>query len=407
MSEKPENMAPPQAAGSAEPPGGAQLGYEVFAVYGVALALVLAIVLVGQQVSLVGANTYVLVAAVFVGLPYWLLGRLKLDFDAFGLTWQRWQRGVLWGLVFSALTAIPFAFGYGWWETKFLGREYAFSWDNYAQWPLETQGRPKSWASRKMPNTLPGEREAGVWVWADGPELFVGVAAGDEPVEVRLGAKNSAEAGAKSWAEPTLTGDAKLLKTDDESGALIARVEGAGERAQLRFSRAERAPPRELFLGAARVGSAREVPIFLGPDAAPAAVSAAGELELKRGIYWIALWLLTQVVFIALPEEFFYRGYIQTRLRQYFQARRREKGEPQERSTWLRLTPENWLTSLLFALGHLFIPIGGVLMLNRASVFFPSLLFGWLRERTGSIVAPVTYHAAANMMVLLAAPHFF
>jgi membrane protease YdiL (CAAX protease family) len=73
----------------------------------------------------------------------------------------------------------------------------------------------------------------------------------------------------------------------------------------------------------------------------------------------------------------------------------------------LVISAENALTSLLFAAGHVLIPIGGVLMISRASVFFPSLAFGWLRERTGSIVAPVIYHAAANMMVLLAAPHFF
>ncbi|HOI10193.1 MAG TPA: CPBP family glutamic-type intramembrane protease, partial [Myxococcota bacterium] len=37
----------------------------------------------------------------------------------------------------------------------------------------------------------------------------------------------------------------------------------------------------------------------------------------------------------------------------------------------------------------------------RLAVFVPGLLFGWLRERTRSIVAPALLHAASN--VLLAA----
>ena len=44
---------------------------------------------------------------------------------------------------------------------------------------------------------------------------------------------------------------------------------------------------------------------------------------------------------------------------------------------------------------------------EHLAVFFPSLVFGWLRERTGTIVAPTLYHAACNIMVLLTAPHFF
>ncbi|HPQ81946.1 MAG TPA: CPBP family glutamic-type intramembrane protease, partial [bacterium] len=33
------------------------------------------------------------------------------------------------------------------------------------------------------------------------------------------------------------------------------------------------------------------------------------------------------------------------------------------------------------------------------SIFFPALVFGYLRERTGSITAPALFHAASNILM--------
>jgi membrane protease YdiL (CAAX protease family) len=35
----------------------------------------------------------------------------------------------------------------------------------------------------------------------------------------------------------------------------------------------------------------------------------------------------------------------------------------------------------------------------RLATFFPSLLFGALRDRTGSIVAPILVHVACNLFM--------
>jgi uncharacterized protein len=51
----------------------------------------------------------------------------------------------------------------------------------------------------------------------------------------------------------------------------------------------------------------------------------------------------------------------------------------------------------LFALHHFVIsPIPPVLL-----VFFPALLFGWLRETTGSLPAPGLFHAACKVFAVL------
>ena len=49
--------------------------------------------------------------------------------------------------------------------------------------------------------------------------------------------------------------------------------------------------------------------------------------------------------------------------------------------------------AFIFAVGHvLTIP-----HVSRLAVFFPALLFGWLRARTGGIGAGVLFHAMCNL----------
>lgn len=94
-----------------------------------------------------------------------------------------------------------------------------------------------------------------------------------------------------------------------------------------------------------------------------------------------------QVLVVALPEELFYRGWLQGGL---------ARAAPGKGVTVLgaRLGSGFLLTQLLFALGHLV-----TLQPWRVGTFFPGLLFGWLRERTGGLAAPVVAHALSNLLV--------
>ncbi len=105
--------------------------------------------------------------------------------------------------------------------------------------------------------------------------------------------------------------------------------------------------------------------------------------------------VLVQLLVVALPEEMFYRGFVQT--------------------AWARSAPERGVsvlgarlgagfvrTQLLFALGHLV-----VLQPWRLATFFPGLLFGWLRERTGSVAAPVVLHALSNLFITTLEASFY
>ncbi len=96
--------------------------------------------------------------------------------------------------------------------------------------------------------------------------------------------------------------------------------------------------------------------------------------------------ILGQLVVVALPEEAFFRGYLQTALDRAWGRKVLVFG------AWLG--PGLLVSSLLFALGHL----ATVPHPARLAVFFPSLVFGWLRARTGGIGAGVAFHTMCNLL---------
>jgi membrane protease YdiL (CAAX protease family) len=94
---------------------------------------------------------------------------------------------------------------------------------------------------------------------------------------------------------------------------------------------------------------------------------------------------LGQLLVIALPEEAFYRGYLQSSLDEVWRPRLRVLGA--------ELGPGLLVSSALFAAGHLCTEFNA----GRLAVFFPSLVFGWLRSRTRGVGAGIVLHALCNL----------
>jgi uncharacterized protein len=95
--------------------------------------------------------------------------------------------------------------------------------------------------------------------------------------------------------------------------------------------------------------------------------------------------LLGQLLVIALPEEAFYRGYLLTELDEVWRPRFRVLGA--------ELGPGLLVSSALFAAGHLCTEFNA----GRLAVFFPALVFGWLRSRTRGVGAGIVFHALCNL----------
>ena len=99
--------------------------------------------------------------------------------------------------------------------------------------------------------------------------------------------------------------------------------------------------------------------------------------------------LFGQALVVALPEEAFYRGYLLTTLARQDHHHLRVFGVPLGMSlVW---------SSALFAVGHFITEPYPA----RLAVFFPALLFGWLRLRTGGIGTGVLFHVACNAFASL------
>ena len=103
-------------------------------------------------------------------------------------------------------------------------------------------------------------------------------------------------------------------------------------------------------------------------------LSAAGILLFNPALLGIALGTL---LLTALPEEWFFRGYFMSRLEQ------------------MGFNPlhANLSASILFALLHA--PTQGWFGL---SVFFPSLFYGWVYQRSRDLVLVILLHALSNMV---------
>lgn len=90
---------------------------------------------------------------------------------------------------------------------------------------------------------------------------------------------------------------------------------------------------------------------------------------------------LYQLAAVAVPEELFFRGYVQARFAD------------------LPVASDNpaipiLLGAFFFALAHMLVEPGVI----RAAVFFPGLIMGLLRHRSGGLAAPAGFHWLANLL---------
>ncbi len=97
---------------------------------------------------------------------------------------------------------------------------------------------------------------------------------------------------------------------------------------------------------------------------------------------------LSMLLLVALPEEWFFRAYLMVRLQSFFKDR--------STSDVVTLWGSNIISSTLFALMH--VPTQGLFGLT---VFFPSLIFGWIYQKSNNLIIVVLFHAISNLVFLL------
>jgi hypothetical protein len=210
--------------------------------------------------------------------------------------------------------------------------------------------------------------------------------------------------GVRAWVEGESlyvlnTGDLTARVRVDGCGCPVDSLFASGDRIGAKAGPGACAPgARDADLARSRglrcpVAGSDRVSVAIRTPGIPL-VTGAGEVEadptgatFDRTFLWIPVLFLVNLAAVALPEEVFYRGYVQGRLAFLFRRRFHLLGAD--------IGGHVFAASALFALSHLVtVPAP-----FRLAVFFPGLLFGWLRERTGSIVAPALLHAASNVLL--------
>lgn len=103
----------------------------------------------------------------------------------------------------------------------------------------------------------------------------------------------------------------------------------------------------------------------------------------------LAILFLHHLLVVAIPEEVFFRGYLQSTFNRAFPT-------PRCRLAGAAFGIGIWLQAVVFGACHL--ATGDW---TRLRVVLFGLLAGWLRSRSGSLAAPVLYHAVANVAVAI------
>lgn len=108
---------------------------------------------------------------------------------------------------------------------------------------------------------------------------------------------------------------------------------------------------------------------------------------LKLAGFW--LYFFNQIVLVALPEEIFFRGFMEDALTQALPPKSKFLGAP---FGWAMV-----VNGLIFAFSHSLIAF----QWWHFSIFFPSLLFSWLRQKTKTIWVAALFHASCNCVAWL------
>lgn len=97
-----------------------------------------------------------------------------------------------------------------------------------------------------------------------------------------------------------------------------------------------------------------------------------------------AAWSVHQMLYVAVSEEVFFRGYFQGAVGRLLRRFRGLGGGP-----WAA-----GVSAAAFAVAHMAVDRSAA----SATVFFPALAFAYLRMKTGGVAAPIVAHGASNIL---------
>jgi membrane protease YdiL (CAAX protease family) len=347
---------------------------EVLGAFSLTVLVIAALVQLGRIHPLLLELASLGAALVFLYSPGWFLRREGVSPEQLGMHGGKLRVQLAWA-VGTCIVVFPlFVAGFHVVQTQVLGRSATVDSSIFLRWPEQLDGRPN----------LESAAPARLWLERDTATVVAQGAPG-EAVHIEVRAEGTVDLLAlASVSDGRLTTRSPSARSAVERTSSELRWKGVGS-GGLRFSVAQaRAFDVEVRIGGERVA---------GPGFVLGRQEIAGDgdsgVRTKRGWLWLVWLVLGHLVAVALPEEVFYRGFVQSRFDQLYPPRLRLLGA--------RVGPGLLFTSLLFGLGHYLVELDP----TRFEVFFPSLLFGYLRNRTDSIAAAAIVHGLSNVLLAL------
>jgi len=322
-------------------------------------------------------------AVLFIYLPIIVLRRQRRSPSDYGISFDRLSKAFKWlGIVIIVVFPL-YIIGNHLWQVAIVGAHLNIRPQNFLRWPaeLESESVIRDDITRGKGFHLAVFQEHLILAWRDIDEKGLII---DLKVE-HAGQPHSSLTDIKGFQEQP---QKHFISSHTEDVLELKIFPGDSSRIIIPFLDVDQFQLSLIDFD----GQKSEVPVFMGEYYLE---SHDNPIEYRRSIGWLLMLLLVQIVMIGLPEELFYRGYIQGRLNDYY------------RKNWkigtLEIKPSIVLASILFALGHLAV----VPSPERLAVFFPSLLFGWMKEKTGNIVAPLIFHGLCNVLSIILAKQYF
>jgi|GEM_PF-3934942 membrane protease YdiL (CAAX protease family) len=333
----------------------------------------------GRVVPWVDANLGTLVALIFLFLPAWVLWRQRIDLAEFGLRVEPFGKSILLVAFVSLVVLPPFAAGHYGWHSWLSNEPVEWNSNRLQRFPQVLWERPDSLTSE---NTLKvWVEQDSMWVLSTLSEpheiaVHIHQKENSEPIDVVTIGLNASNAlrqqavGNQKFADEGSDGRLSLLWHNPQTPNVLCN-KGCG------FS---------FPIDTVESISIKATPSIVFQQGRSAEISA-GPIDIEQTFWWLPILFFVQLIAVAIPEEWFFRCYLQQR----FDAAMTPKW-----SIFGSSLGWGWiLSNALFALGHLVLDP----RVERLAVFFPGLLFGWMFARTRSIAAPALMHALANVNI--------
>lgn len=339
---------------------------EVTLALGVVFGGALTLAVVGALLPVIAGWIQALLAALLIGAPILVLKGSDKTIDDFGVDFGEVRQTLRLTLGVMMVITPPFLVGFHLLQTTAFEQRADWSFSGLDRWDEALRDTPSAPCERSAAS---GE----VFVWLQGSVIWI-----VSPPDQRLGATITSPPKAARVVHCRDSGPVAKGLLAVEANVEIVNAAGRG-----------------LYIDLAKADS---VDLNLTLDGLPIPVDKlrtgafateaerAGQVTGSTSPWWLLTFLVVHLGLVALPEEWFFRGYLQGRLDGQF-------GTPWRLGS-VAFGPGLLLSSLAFTLLHPILIPG----LHRLLVFFPSLLFGLLRAKTGNIGASVWVHALCNLL---------